>query len=250
MSLARIERRSRRYPERTYDTRRRIAETLTEEPPRPDHPGRGSCRRRPSPTARTTCLDHRDRTHPGDGRNTEQTTLRRKITRLRREETNLWQQLDAFIPSGDPDLDKQWRTWRPGSERGYSRTDLDRTAGGGLPLRCRFFSPWRSHPDRTPRTVPNRSQPVATADGARAAQIARGHVCVQPGRTNPSSRRTNPATRTVRAQLAADGKPLTRQRLAKELRKDGHSVSNEPLGRLLTAVRNPIPTDGSRSEES
>jgi|GEM_PF-2156405 len=127
------------------------------------------------------------------------------------------------------------RTGRPRRTVPDRGQPADPPGGAGPPPSPRAATPASDHLDG----------PTRQADGPHSSQTRHG-----PRRQPRTRKRTSviertdleTAARTIKAQLAADGKPLSRQRLAEELRKDGHSVSNEHLGRLLATVRDPSPS--------
>jgi hypothetical protein len=87
--------------------------------------------------------------------------------------------------------------------------------------------------ERTNRTGPS----PAGADGGPA--VPDGHRDPSPG--GPVDVRgvadLTQAARAARAALAAEGRPLTRDALAKRMREDGHAISNARASQLLKILR-------------
>jgi hypothetical protein len=83
--------------------------------------------------------------------------------------------------------------------------------------------------------------PAAAADGRDGDRDGSARPTAGPEPVPPAEERLDvsplmPAARTARAELVRQGRPVTREALARQLRADGHAASNARVSALLRAL--------------
>lgn len=132
---------------------------------------------------------------------------------------------------------------RPPASSAPSSPGAGPSPSSGMPAVAQYDHGGPGHPE----TGGRRSGPVRAATPRQRSQ---GRSRTGDG---DAVRALLPAARSVRDRLAADGRPLTRGALARELRAEGHGVSNNRASVLLELVKaeqpsRPVDTDDSRGD--